>query len=131
MEKSWGSLSKLQTPRTCGCVEWHVQAAEEGRCDCESAAPRGRRARQGHGSRMREASLQPPLKAGRKPQDLRERTERCPTGESNAVRLAFLGKELERAKVYGGRPVRGLLRYTVQERDDDLDTEKGSGHCGQ
>lgn len=51
---------------------------------------------------------------------------------TNAVQLAFLGKGLERAKVYGGRPVRGLLRYTVQERDDDdRDAEKGSGHRGQ
>lgn len=119
----WGSLGKLRTPRTCGTCE----QAEESWCDCESGCCETEGTWQPHCVRPHHS----PPGTGRKPQDPRERTERCIKQVTKAVQLAFLGKGLERAKVYGGRLVRGLLRYTVQERDDDLDAEKGSGHRGQ
>lgn len=115
----WGSLGKLRTPRTCGTCE----QAEESWCDWETEGTRQPHCVRPHHS---------PPGTGRKLQDPWERTERCIKQVTKAVQLAFLGKGLERAKVYGGRLVRGLLRYTVPEgNDDDLDAEKGSGHRGQ
>lgn len=95
----WGSLGKLRTPRTCGTCE----QAEESWCDCESGCCETEGTWQPHCVRPHHS----PPGTGSKPQDPRERTERCIKQVTKAVQLAFLGKGLERAKVYGGRLLGG------------------------